>query len=297
MTKTVTSVGHVMDKSKKLMMWAVKLTRPINEVKWTKEQEEADKAHTGLRPVKAKREALDLKGWVRSFPVKDLVDPWEHPGAASGLAMLTLWETQHGKFPTSAESVMKSFTRALSTAFKQAGEPFSVMPPVAVMRPIAANCPTCHHIRFPVLISHPPPGFDAAWKERLRGSVKEQWAKPRYTPRQKKTCAVEKEDEEALVELEDDQETSEEEASDCSDDAAPYETTPEPSVKDKRKRTSESPSSGTEGTSSESDSSSGSWIFHSRKQDRKRTKTKTSEEKEEGREITFGTKKEKDRET
>lgn len=264
-------------------MWAVKLDRPIDETKWTKDREEADKAQTGLRPLKAKREALDLKGWVRSFPVKDLVDPWEHPGAASGLAMLTLWETQFGKFPTSAvgESAVKAFTRALVDAFKKAGEPFSVMPPVAVTRPIAANCPTCHHTRFPVIISHPPPGFETAWKERLKEAVKAQWKKPRYTPRQKqqpKQSKAKREEDDVREEDEARQSSSEEEAVESEDLAvAPSPplrgtTTPQKGKRKRAQKSEEEDSESGEDSSSESVSSTGSWVFPSPK-GRKRHKT------------------------
>ena len=165
-----TLIPHTKSVQGRVSRWGVVLRDAVDANVWRTEKEEAERGRV-VRPRAQLRAAVDLVGWINQFEAADCVDAAESDEAASGLALLTLWELEHGmKFPAQGSGIyfVKAFARALGIALKSAKEPFRLCATAYVKRPLAQNMTPVRHVRFPIAIRRPlGHAFWPAWKETL----------------------------------------------------------------------------------------------------------------------------------
>ena len=165
-----TLIPHTKSVQGRVSRWGVVLRDAVDANVWRTEKEEAERGRV-VRPRAQLRAAVDLVGWINQFEAADCVDAAESDEAASGLALLTLWELEHGmRFPAQGSGIyfVKAFARALGIALKSAKEPFRLCATAYVKRPLAQNMTPVRHMRFPIAIRRPlGHAFWPAWKEAL----------------------------------------------------------------------------------------------------------------------------------
>lgn len=108
---------------------------------------------TEVKALRQQRFHLDLTVWIKAFGPEAVVDPAHSPEAASGQALLILYESQKGPFPlngTSSRACLKGWSEALTSAFQRTSPPFNTFPPKNFQTPMASNCPKWTHTRYPV---------------------------------------------------------------------------------------------------------------------------------------------------
>ena len=101
------------------------------------------------------RQSVDLSSWVCSMGRDTVCDP-SLEGASSSEALLHLWEMEFGPFPAAGNPQQRlgTWTRALEKAFHNAGEPFSLFPPMSMVCSKPPRSRVLFPIRLPSVGTH-----------------------------------------------------------------------------------------------------------------------------------------------
>ena len=155
-------------KRRAFVTWSRVPRRPADVAAWRRREEQAEE--TGIRP-RRRRVAMaeadaGLASWVRNHMY---IAPAAIDGGESGMALLLLWEIDHGcPWPSAAaeddrSGLLTGFTRRLMRRVAEDDVLSQWMLPQDQQRPLASGLADTHNFRWPVVIRQPPPDAPQGW--------------------------------------------------------------------------------------------------------------------------------------
>jgi hypothetical protein len=163
--------------------WSRRLKTPVASLEWRKHMETLEACHPRVmnsRGVMARADA-QLASWIRLHPH---LAPVEATDGESSMALLILWEVDHGQsFPSQANdnptNVLLGFTKRLKRQVSADAELKGWLVSKGSQAPLSQGIPSFHHTRWGVRIKPPmespnPPWyaiFKARWQAYLESLV------------------------------------------------------------------------------------------------------------------------------
>ena len=138
----------------------------IDGAEWRREQQRVEAAHPARAHTLSMADAdLQLASWLRNHRS---LRPVPVENGESGMALLLLWEVDHGcSFPSlasgSQSSLLNGFTRRLQFRVSRDPELSEWLVCRTMNLPLAPGLPSSHHARWSVQLV--PPTVDAPWYE------------------------------------------------------------------------------------------------------------------------------------
>ena len=154
-------------KSGSLVRWNRIPRQRVDVVAWRRRMEEAER-HS-LAPPRVRTQMADVDAglamWIRQHPYLRPVEP---AVGESGMALLLLWEVDHGMtFPTAGSAdrtvTLMGFTRRLQRRVREDPELSGWLRSQELQQPLAPGLTASHHFRWGLSITAPSPGEPAGW--------------------------------------------------------------------------------------------------------------------------------------
>eukprot|EP00667_Euglena_gracilis_P022592 EG_transcript_25222 len=136
--------------------------------RWRQSAEATESLHPAL-PLHHRMASVDetLAAWVRHLRTHQFLKPVPEERGECSMALLLLWEVEHGAtFPTQAgqgiSSTLIGFTRRLQLRVRRDPD-LDWLTWKDVHLPLAPGLPCSHHLRWSVQITPPPAGSPDLW--------------------------------------------------------------------------------------------------------------------------------------
>jgi hypothetical protein len=148
------------------MRWNRVPNVPADVAAWRRRTEQPEDTHPAVRR-RTQMSATDagLVSWIRGHPH---LQPAEVERGESGMALLILWEVDHGMpFPTMAagglSDTLMGFTRRLLAQVRADEELGAWLVSREMQLPLAPGLVATHHTRWSLRVVAPPPGAARVW--------------------------------------------------------------------------------------------------------------------------------------